>query len=101
MQTTYRLSTRELESIKKQTEICRQLTHKFPDMVDLLEIVERADEFIANQERRASLELCEGCGEEIDPATCYCGEEIDGSAHDNHYPVPMGCACHRIDPNLP
>lgn len=38
---------------------------------------------------------CVGCGEEIDPTTCHCGIETDYPGHDNHYPVPMGCNCHR------
>lgn len=39
---------------------------------------------------------CEGCGKEIDPDTCGCGEVIrPGVAHDNHYPIPMGCDCYR------
>jgi hypothetical protein len=37
---------------------------------------------------------CEGCGNEIDPDTCGCGEPINGY-HDNHTPIPMGCDCHR------
>jgi len=41
--------------------------------------------------------ICAGpCGEEIDPTTCMCGEPITGAAHDNHYPVPLGCACHAV-----
>jgi len=38
---------------------------------------------------------CPGCGQEIDPDVCSCGEPIrPGVTHDNHYPVPMGCRCH-------
>lgn len=42
---------------------------------------------------------CSGCGEEIDPETCMCGEPIPGSC-DNHNPVPMGCVCHRLHQDL-
>lgn len=39
--------------------------------------------------------ICEGCKMPIDPTICQCGETIGrGIVHDNHYPVPMGCACH-------
>ena len=40
-------------------------------------------------------EHCTGCGNVIDPSTCWCGDAIDeqGSSHDNHHPIPMGCEC--------
>jgi len=42
-------------------------------------------------------EICEGCGREIDPATCGCGDPIKdhekGFSY-NHPPIPMGCICH-------
>lgn len=41
-------------------------------------------------------ETCRGCKAVIDPETCECGEPIDGRAHDNHYPHPMGCICHTL-----
>lgn len=42
---------------------------------------------------------CEGCGQEIDPNVCYCGDEIkEGRGHDSHYSVPMGCVCWRDPP---
>lgn len=35
---------------------------------------------------------CGGCGQEIDPNVCYCGDGIkEGERHDNHYSVSMGC----------
>lgn len=40
---------------------------------------------------------CEGCGQEIDPNVCGCGEAIDGKTHDGHNAVPMGCNCYRAD----
>ena len=43
---------------------------------------------------------CPRCGHEIDPTTCCCGDAIDGRAHDNHYPVPMGCRCHEMPLDL-
>lgn len=43
---------------------------------------------------------CPRCGHEIDPTTCHCGDAIDGRAHDNHYPVPMGCRCHEMPIDL-
>lgn len=40
--------------------------------------------------------VCSTCGNEIDPTVCGCGEAIGpGITHDNHYPVPAGCACFR------
>lgn len=44
-----------------------------------------------------SREICDGCGNEIDPECCGCGEERD--CHDSmwsgHPFVPMGCDCMR------
>ena len=39
---------------------------------------------------------CPGCGNEIDPYVCHCGDLM--KAHDaycGHTPVPMGCDCGR------
>lgn len=43
-------------------------------------------------------EVCKGCGSEVDPEVCYCGEPIveDRTYCDNHHPVPMGCNCWRL-----
>jgi len=45
-------------------------------------------------------EICSGCGEEIDPTVCECGDEIyynndtaNSRGHDGHSPVPIGCIC--------
>lgn len=39
---------------------------------------------------------CEGCGNEIDPDWCWCGDSIKGHGHtNNHGPIPMGCDCGR------
>lgn len=38
--------------------------------------------------------ICQGCGWEIDPEVCHCGDEI--KRHDiygGHSPIPMGCTC--------
>jgi len=41
---------------------------------------------------------CAGCGNEIDPDVCGCGDSITHSAWDfGHEPVPMGCDCGRDD----
>lgn len=40
---------------------------------------------------------CAGCGNEIDPDCCWCGDAMAdhrGMSH-NHGPVPMGCGCYR------
>lgn len=42
--------------------------------------------------------ICEGCAEEVDPDTCWCGSEKDGE-HDNHIFIPMGCECFREHPD--
>lgn len=37
---------------------------------------------------------CSECGNEIDPETCWCGDDV--AAHhmeSGHSPVPMGCTC--------
>lgn len=39
-------------------------------------------------------EVCDGCGQEIDPETCGCGSPIDHYP-DGHSPIPMGCDCGR------
>lgn len=47
--------------------------------------------------RVALTAFCDGCGKEIDPETCGCGSPVgDGSYHDNHSPIPMGCSCLRV-----
>lgn len=47
-------------------------------------------------EREGQRSLCDGCGKEIDPTLCGCGELIaDHHMHCNHSPVPMGCDCFR------
>lgn len=43
--------------------------------------------------------ICEDCGEEIDPETCWCGLSMDGhTPSDNHPPLEMGCNCRRDKP---
>jgi hypothetical protein len=42
-------------------------------------------------------EICEGCGNMIDPDTCGCGDSIDHPAMAyGHAPIPMGCDCGRV-----
>lgn len=40
---------------------------------------------------------CEGCGKEIDPEICWCGEYVEGHGYgaDGHSAIPMGCDCGR------
>ncbi len=38
---------------------------------------------------------CAGCGNEIDPETCWCGEP-EGAHFAEHGFVPMGCDCGRM-----
>jgi len=41
-------------------------------------------------------EKCEGCGQEIDPDTCGCGDPMEGhSTLSGHSAIPMGCDCGR------
>lgn len=54
--------------------------------------LEMAD-LIAATEAKADRPKCQGCGNEIDHETCWCGEAIKGQAHDNHSVVPQGCTC--------
>jgi hypothetical protein len=45
---------------------------------------------------------CEGCGNEIDPETCHCGDPIKGHSYSSgHGAVPMGCDCHRAGLETP
>jgi hypothetical protein len=57
----------------------------------------RAEQAMAGSKGASMIEqktLCEGCGKEIDPTLCGCGELIaDHHMHCNHGPVPMGCDC--------
>lgn len=49
-----------------------------------------------------SREICPGCGNEIDPDTCGCGDAIEGhSIWSGHSPIPMGCDCGRVKTRLP
>ena len=40
---------------------------------------------------------CDGCGNEIDPTTCHCGDPMESHSawSSGHSPVPMGCDCMR------
>lgn len=40
-----------------------------------------------------TIRLCSGCGKEIDPDWCWCGDKITHSPWSGHEPVPMGCIC--------
>lgn len=55
---------------------------------------------VSSKYDRAAAELafvkCRRCKAVIDPETCECGDPIDGRAHDNHSPHPMGCICHTL-----
>ena len=43
--------------------------------------------------------LCYGCGYEIDPDTCHCGDSINShNIGSGHSPVPMGCVCGYVTP---
>lgn len=40
--------------------------------------------------------VCDGCGKEIDPDVCGCGDSIEHhSIMAGHSPIPMGCDCGR------
>jgi hypothetical protein len=41
---------------------------------------------------------CSGCGNEIDPDTCWCGDLKEGHERVMEHPfIPMGCNCYRSD----
>jgi predicted amidophosphoribosyltransferase len=43
--------------------------------------------------------ICEGCGREIDPTVCWCGDLIEQhNGYEGHPVVPMGCICHYDQP---
>ena len=47
-------------------------------------------------------ERCLGCGEEIDPSVCHCGDYMDQHTYNHgHSPVPMGCMCWESDSPAP
>jgi hypothetical protein len=47
-------------------------------------------------------QVCEGCGREIDPDYCGCGDPInDHSMYSGHSPIPMGCECGRDKMPMP
>ena len=43
---------------------------------------------------RKVCEICEGCGCDIDPEICWCGENYESHRFmcDHHF-IPMGCTC--------
>lgn len=44
---------------------------------------------------RAAGRICSGCGNEIDPETCGCGDPMKPHNDSSHTAVPMGCDCMR------
>lgn len=41
-------------------------------------------------------ETCKGCGNEIDPDVCWCGDLINShSGYEGHLAIPIGCDCGR------
>ena len=54
---------------------------------------------MSKEERKpAPSDVCDGCGQEVDWSTCWCGGAIDGHGYaEGHSPVPMGCDCFRED----
>lgn len=43
---------------------------------------------------------CDGCGNEIDPDYCHCGNTPeDHGTYEGHRFVPMGCDCLRSTPS--
>lgn len=50
----------------------------------------------SNESKQTPRPRCEGCGNEIDPDTCWCGDSINHNAWNaGHSPVTMGCDCRR------
>lgn len=42
------------------------------------------------------VETCKDCGNEIDPDYCHCGSKMEEHTQsDNHFAIPMGCACFK------
>jgi hypothetical protein len=37
--------------------------------------------------------VCDGCGNDIDPHTCHCGDGYHGWGEGGHGFTPMGCTC--------
>lgn len=47
-------------------------------------------------EPRAPEVICKGCGKEVDPDCCGCGDDHRGSYGDGGHPfIPLGCDCFR------
>lgn len=67
--------------------------HILIDARDVIEIIARERSALETRVR------CDGCGNEIDPDTCHCGQPIDGHGYaPGHGPIPMGCDCGRAQP---
>ena len=39
------------------------------------------------------ISICNRCFHVIDPIVCHCGDSMVTSAHEGHWPIPMGCTC--------
>jgi hypothetical protein len=82
-------------SVATEADVLEDATRRgFLNKPVITEEVTGASSFDAN----GKAIVCPGCKHEIDPTTCWCGDEIvEGRAHDNHHPIPMGCTCGYSD----
>ena len=91
---------REVELIEAAKEFLKHAFYPHPDCSEgkkmkFIHAGERLKK-AAGMECEAQPEKCGGCGNEIDPTTCHCGDTADHDAYQaGHSPIPMGCDCGR------
>ena len=78
--------------VGRNEELALWVADRLQDWIDAGYAV-RALSNARGSEHTESRPKCDGCGNEIDPDVCWCGETIDGRLHDNHIAIPMGCKC--------
>lgn len=78
----------DIATWRKLLEIGQPFVLTKTPATELLDEIERL--------RAGGMTFCSGCGREIDPETCGCGEgRHDYDSNTGHPFVPMGCSCLR------
>jgi hypothetical protein len=74
------------------------VSHWFPDL-STGQLKEIEVPYIKQRAREALEEVptCSGCGNEIDPDVCHCGDYVKDHGFTGHHAIPMGCDCFRAD----
>lgn len=91
-----RLQTLQYKAIEALNAVVECKDVSFADRCNALELVlAHLQARIEQTQPVKAKTFCGGCGNEVDPSVCGCGDSIDGTNHDGHSPVPMGCDCMR------